>query len=202
VAHELDPDAFMDRAPTFCRGERRGELLQFRLRCPDDVAPPGLTQPRQIVGAGHAAIGDPDATQHSMPGLHGGHDRLQGPRIVGVAREHLVAQGKTVERHHKSNADLLAVRAMIAGIAALRLRVGFRLTLEIGARHVVEQHLILNGKQLSTTLGQMRFEGRLVHEQMIEAAIEAILVDLRIAELQQIAKRRAPIPILGNVQLA
>src|SRR6476659_4413763 len=41
-----------------------------------------------------------------------------------------------------------------------------------------------------------------MHEQMIEAAIKAILVDLLIAELQQIAERRAPVPILGNVQLA
>src|SRR5713101_6571934 len=48
----------------------------------------------------------------------------------------------------------------------------------------------------------MRFKGRLVHEQMIEAAIKAILVDLLIAELQQIAERRASVPILGNVQLA
>src|SRR5216684_5737503 len=48
----------------------------------------------------------------------------------------------------------------------------------------------------------MRFKGRLVHEQMIEAAIKAILVDLLIPELQQIAERRAPVPILGNVQLA
>ena len=37
---------------------------------------------------------------------------------------------------------------------------------------------------------------------MIEPAIEPILVDLLIAELEQIAKRRAAIPILGNVQLA
>ena len=37
---------------------------------------------------------------------------------------------------------------------------------------------------------------------MIEAAIKTILVDLLIPELQQIAERRAPVPILGNVQLA
>ena len=37
---------------------------------------------------------------------------------------------------------------------------------------------------------------------MIEPAIEPILVDLLIAKLQQIAKRRAAIPVLGNVQLA
>lgn len=37
---------------------------------------------------------------------------------------------------------------------------------------------------------------------MIEAAIKAILVDILIAKLKQIGKRRAPVPILGNMQFA
>ena len=41
-----------------------------------------------------------------------------------------------------------------------------------------------------------------MREQAIERAIEPILVDLLIAELQQIAKRRAAIPVFGDVQLA
>src|SRR6516165_3098025 len=40
----------------------------------------------------------------------------------------------------------------------------------------------------------MRFEGGLVSEQMIEGAVETILVDLLIAELQQIAQRCATVP--------
>ena len=48
----------------------------------------------------------------------------------------------------------------------------------------------------------MRLESRLVREQMIEGAIQAVLVDLFLAELQQVAKRGAAIPVLGDVQLA
>ena len=96
-------------------------------------------------------------------------DRLQGPRIVGVAGEHLVAQGKAVEGHDQRDAHLLAVGPMIARIAALCLRVGFRLAFEIGARDVVEQHLVLDREQLAAALRQMRFERRLVRQQMIEA---------------------------------
>src|SRR5262244_3460956 len=48
----------------------------------------------------------------------------------------------------------------------------------------------------------MRLEGGLVEEQAIEAAIEPILVDLLVAELEQIAQRRAAIPVLRNMQLA
>src|SRR5487761_412529 len=37
---------------------------------------------------------------------------------------------------------------------------------------------------------------------MIEIVTQSILVDLLVAELQQIAERRAAIPVLGNVQFA
>jgi len=93
---------------------------------------------------------------------------------------------------HQAYHHLFAVGTLIAGIAALRLRVGRRPAREIGARDVVEQHFVLARKKLSTASGQMRFENALVHEQMIETAIEAILVDLLISELQQIGQRRAP----------
>src|SRR6516225_1530697 len=48
----------------------------------------------------------------------------------------------------------------------------------------------------------MGFESLLVRQHTIEAAIQPILVDLLFAKLKQIAQRRAPIPVLGNVQLA
>src|SRR5258707_9512771 len=91
---------------------------------------------------------------------------------------------------------------MIAGIAALRLRICLGLALKIRARHVVEQHLILNGKQLAAALRQMRFEFGLMHEQTIEPAIQPILVDLLVTELEQIRERCASIPVLSNMQLA
>ena len=48
----------------------------------------------------------------------------------------------------------------------------------------------------------MRFESPLVREQAIERAIEPFLVDLLVAKLQQVAKRRAAIPVLGNMKFA
>jgi len=202
MARELDLDTVMDGAPALCRRKFGSELLQFRLRCADDVAASGRAQPSQVLGARHAAVGDPHPPDDAVTCLHGGDDRLQGARIVGVAGEHFVTQRKAVERHHQRDQDLLAVATMIARIAALRLAIGQRLALEIGAGDVVEQHVVAQREQFSTTLRYMGFERRFVTEQMIEAAIEAILVDLLIAQLKQIAQRRAAVPILGNVQLA
>jgi hypothetical protein len=84
-----------------------------------------------------------------MAGLHGAHDGLHGLGVVRVAGEHLVAQREAVEGHHQSDADLLAVGAVIAAVAALRQRVGLRLALEVGAGHVVQQHLVVDRKQLA-----------------------------------------------------
>ena len=91
---------------------------------------------------------------------------------------------------------------MIARITTLGLRVGFCLALEVGACDVVEQYFVLDRKQLSAALRQMRFEGSLVRKEAIEAAVKTIFVDLFTPELQQIGKRRASVPILRNVQLA
>jgi hypothetical protein len=110
---------------------------------------------------------------------------------MGIAGEHLVAQWKAVEGHDQRDAHLLAVGTMIARIPAPGLRIGLRLALEIRARDVVEQHFVLDCEQLAAALRQMRFERGLVRKQAIETAIQPILVDLLIAELKQIAKRRA-----------
>src|SRR6516225_8726682 len=48
----------------------------------------------------------------------------------------------------------------------------------------------------------MRLQSGLVREQMIEPAIEAVLVDLLVTKLQQVAKRCTAVPVLGNVQFA
>ena len=202
MAREFDLDALLHGAPAGRGGKLGAELLELRLRRPDDVAPAGLAQPGEVVGARHAAVGDPDASQHAVARLHGGHDRLQGARIVGVAGEHLVAQRKAVEGHHQRDAHLLAVGTVIARVAAPGLWVGFRQALEIRAGDVVEQHFVVDREQLAAALRQIRLKGGLVDKQAIEAAIEPILVDFLVAELKQIAQRRATVPIFRNVQLA
>ena len=122
---------------------------------------------------------------------------------MGIAGEHLIAERETVKGHNERDADLLAVGAMIAGVAALGQRVGLRLALEIGAGHIIEQHFVLNRKQLcrSALTNALRVPICVPADQ-IECAIEPVFVDLLIAKLQQIAERRSPIPIFGDVEFA
>ena len=94
---------------------------------------------------------------------------------MGVAGKHFVAEWEAIEGHDQSDAHLFAVGPMIAGVPALRQRVGFGLAFEIRARDVIEQHLVLNRKQLPAALGQMRFKRWLVHEQFVECRDRADL---------------------------
>ena len=112
LARELDLDALADLAPAAGAASSAANSAQLRLRRADDVAPAGLAQPRQVLGAGHAAVGDPDAARH-RGGPPWCHDGLQ-VSVVGVAGEHFVAQRKAVEGHHQGDADLLAVGPVIA----------------------------------------------------------------------------------------
>src|SRR5262249_16848946 len=115
--HQLDLDAVADRAPAVRASELGGELAQLGLGRADDVAPPGLAQPRPVGGARQAAVGDPHPADHAVTGFHRVDDGLHRAAVVGVAGEHLVAQREAVERHHQGDADLLAVGAVIAAVA-------------------------------------------------------------------------------------
>jgi hypothetical protein len=48
----------------------------------------------------------------------------------------------------------------------------------------------------------MRFDARFMHKEPVKGTAEAVFVEERIIELQQVAERRATVPILGNVQFA
>ena len=66
-------------------------------------------------------------------------------------------------------------------------------------RYVVQQHFVLDRKQLAATVRQMCLEGSLVRKEMIEAAVKGDLCRPSIPKLQQIGKRRALKSILGTV---
>ena len=145
---QLDLDALADLAPAARLGQLGGELAQLRLGRADDVAPPGLAQPRQV-----RALDMPRSAIHTRPTTPWRASMLSTMvctvAVVGVAGEHLVAQREAIEGNHQADANLLAVGPVIASVAALRQRVGLRLAFEVGAGHIVQQHLVVDGEQLA-----------------------------------------------------
>ncbi len=91
---------------------------------------------------------------------------------------------------------------MVAAVAAPGQRIGGGFALEISTGDVVEQQVVIERKQLAQALLQMRLERLLVRQQLVERAVQAVIVYPLLRHAEQIRQRRAAIPILGNVQLA
>ena len=106
-------------------------------------------------------------------------ERTQGLVICCIPRHHFVSEGKALRGHHQCNYHLYAVIALVAAVAipALVRCIGRRIGFEIGAREVVQQNVKAGCEQVLPALTQMAKQLRLVHEQLVEAAIERILLD-------------------------
>ena len=71
-------------------------------------------------------------------------DRLKS---LGVADQRLVGQWKTLSRHHQGQHDLLAIAAVIAGVAAFGQFVLLGQALEVSAGQIVEQQVVVELEQ-------------------------------------------------------
>ena len=78
---------------------------------------------------------------------------------MSVARQYLVRQRKAVAVDGQPNEDLFAIRAVVAGVAALGLGVGQGAAFKVSGGDVVEKQGLVQTKQSSLALGQSGFDG-------------------------------------------
>ena len=190
------------RLPVLRVGDLARPFAQLALRRADQVAPPRLAQPGEVLRAGHAPIHDPDPLGLPIAGLHRPHDLLHRGHVGPVAGEQLVAQRHALTGDDQGQADLAAVGPMIAAVPALGERVTRRGAFEVRARYVVEEQIVVQGEQLPQPLDQVLFQRRLVGKEAIQRPIAPIVVDQGGGQREQVLKRGAPVPIFRDVQLA
>jgi len=177
--------------------------LPQRVLCrTQDVAPPASPQKPHIFLARQTTVHNPDSPGSSVELFHVPHDLFERGGIVAVAGEHLITQGHPATAHHQRDIHLLAVRAMISRIAPLRLRVAFRLSLEVRAGDVVEQQVVVQIEQFAKPLLQEFLERFLVGQQNVQRSIQAIFVYLLLGHTQQIRHRAGLVEVLGQMQFA
>lgn len=87
-------------------------------------------------------------------------------------------------------------------IAALGLGVALGLAFEVGAGHVVEQELELDAEPALVAFEEMPTDRVLVLDEGVEAAVEAVVVDLLPTDSEKILQSALAIPPLGDFQLA
>ena len=81
--------------------------------------------------ARHAAITAPNAIRLAVLRFHRFDDLLMRFAVMRVAGEHFIAKRNTVFCNDKTDANLLAIAAMIARMAVFRKRIAIALTLKI-----------------------------------------------------------------------
>lgn len=144
-----------------------------------------LTRPRSKTHTRRAA---PDLR------LHGGEDLVQRRHVRAVPGEDLVGEREALRAHHEGEDHLLAVRAVVPGVAALHAGVGGRQALHVRAGEVVQQHLVLRAEQFPIAGAQVLFQRGLVREEPVEAAVEPVGVHLGGVHPEEIVQGRAPVP--------
>jgi len=188
--------------PVLPIGKLGRELLELALARPNQILALATLQPGDILGAHHPAVHHPDAMRFAVAALHRGDDLLHGRDVGAVAGEHLVAERDALARHHQTDANLLAISPMVTAVAAAGKCVAGGLALEVRARHVVQQQLVVEREQRSEALLEMDLQGFLVRQQAVESTVQPIVVDALRRHAQKVIQRRPTIPILGNMEFA
>jgi hypothetical protein len=126
----------------------------------------------------HAAVHQPDAARLAVLSLDVVEKPPQCRLVRSVAGQHLIGQRQALGRHHQGNDDLHTIGSMIARVPEAAL-VAFRerwIRLEIGARQIVEQHVVADVEQIAPPSHQVIEDRLLVREQSVVTTIQ--LVDL------------------------
>jgi hypothetical protein len=95
---------------------------------------------------GHTPIHHPDPTGLAVFVLDRAHDLFHRGRVVAITGENLITQRQSLAAHYQGNVHLFAIRAAIARISPLCLRVFFRLAFKVGAGDVIQQPIVFDRK--------------------------------------------------------
>ena len=110
----------------------------------------------------------------------------------------MLSQGKAFGPDDEGDDNLVAVAALIAGVAAPSQIVFLGESLEIATGQVVLKHIVRDLKECAEALLEIVLDGDLGLEQWIESAIKAILAERFSGNAHKIVERRGRIPVLGQ----
>ena len=111
-------------------------------------------------------------------------------------------QGQPRAGDDEREAHLLAVRPVVAAVAPLREGVGCGVPFEVGARHVVEQEVVVHLEEFTEAGDEVRLPCGLVGQELIQGAIAAVVVHQGRGHPEEILQGGLPIPGLGEVEFA
>ena len=156
----------------------------------------------QILGEGHAAIdhhrgarrgGRSAASRRRQHVVHG------GPVLRDCRRRLRAPWGTRRGPGPGPIDDLLAVRPVIARVAALGLRIVRALAFEVRRRQVVEVDRVVQVEQRALARGQRLLDRRPLRMQPVEIAIQRLVAERGEVRAQDVGQGRAPDPVRHGV---
>ena len=124
---------------------------------------------------------------------------LKRSAILTIAFENFMSLGKTIPIENQTDHHLLAVRALVAGVAALGLGVGFALALEVGRGQVVKIVGVIEIEEALFPLRQGLFDASPVRMEAVQVAVQRLIAELAQIDAEHIAERRALHPFRHRV---
>ena len=97
-----------------------------------------------------------------------------------------MGQGKAVSGHDQGQDDLLAVAAVIPGIAPAGQVVLLGQALEVGAGQVIEQQVVVELEQRAELVLQVVLDRLLSGQQAIQGAVQAVLGHGAVGDAEQV----------------
>jgi len=177
------------------------ELAQFAAGRTHQERLPPAAQELQVLLRSNAAVKNPHPPCGAKARFHGLDDLRKGHRVMGVASEDLVVNGKAVRRHHQGEHDLLAVGPVITRIAALDQRVVLHQPFKKAAGQIAKQQIELQREQIAQPFFEITLDRLFGFKKLIQCAVETILGDLLVSHPQQILQSSAAIAVLRQTEL-
>ena len=175
------------------------ELAESALGRAHQVARADAAHLGQAVLGGDAAVHHPDALGFAVALLDAVEEVAQRGGVGRVARQHLVAQREALGRDDQRDDHLPAIAALVAAVAELAqvIRPALDVGLEVGAGQVVQQHLEARTEQLAPAALQELEQLVLVLHQLVQAAVQGVLLGQREVRVQQVGHGAGiePLPV-------
>ena len=168
----------------------------FRIARRDQIVMAARPDLGQVRREGHAPVDD-DRRAAPAPGalFQAREHVVHGGLILAIAVEDFVGLRKAVPVQDQPDHHLLAIRPMIARIAALGLRVTRALPFEVRRGQVVEVDGVVQGEERALPGGQRLLDPCPLGVQAIEVAIQRIVGERGEVRAEDVGQRRAPDPV-------
>lgn len=121
---------------------------------------------------------------------------------MGVAGKNFVTQGVPFRADSQADADLFAIRAMVARVASAGLRISFSFAFKVSGGQIVKQKFIGNTEEPIPLFFDVGFQHLFERKNFVQAPVKPVIIDFIFGKPQDVGQGCFSQPILGYMEFA